>query len=322
MKINYFALATAITIAFTSTTYGGILDGALTFNGIRDELKDESVGSIVDSDGSGTVNAGDYIQGVIQIDQITRDAGSSTVSVNSVFAVYSLKVSSVVGTVINLTSETDANNNYSISKILTESGFSTAGLTNVTGALSNAVFAVFEKSGTTSLTDIDADTTDSTPISVTYAGDDRIGNVIAADQGWTLDLVAGLLGDDVYQINLRSASYLNLATLAALYGNPGNTTIGDYYVASSVLYHSFGAGTVFLELVTADADNNTVYGDIVAAGNNIISEPSDAAHSGNWNFSDDGNFKINATPEPMSLAVWSVLGTIGMVGLRRRRNSK
>lgn len=319
-------------IALCVPVQAAILSGGLTFNGTKDELRDESVGMVINADADGVdatrISAGDYLQGIIDFDNIKQDITGDNVTLSSVFAVYSFKVIAVDYDkgFIQLGVESNALSDYSIAKMLADAGFSTAGMTNYSGALSDATFAIFEKavtdtSGEGDIGDVVVDG-DANPLLVSG----EIGGQISASNEWSLSLVGGLLGDDFYNVDVFDPANLTFAGIANL---ADNDTFASYRSAMSVLFHGFSSDTVFLPLSVTDysvaigGDGASHSGDVITSGNNIITEPNDTAEAGGWLYSDDGNFQINAVPEPASMLVWAgLLGVGGLVAARRRKAAK
>ena len=280
-----------------------VLGDGLTFNGLTDRLEDDSVGLFEDEDTSGTVSAGDLIKGVIQIGKVFRDdftASGTDADLDSVFAVYSLEVLSVSGTRVTLGAASGSDNVVSIA---TSVGLSDLGISVADAATAGIV--VVEKAANVSFNAFNA--------TGGFVSGGEIASEISSANGYVTDMILGFDGiDDFHDLELESATYTSLATLAGLVGT--GTTIAEFRAAYTILESIFSVN--FNDVTVTDFGGSTVTGDIVTFGNTEIAAPSGGEFSRGWLFSDDGDFLINPAPEPSSLILW---GSLALLGASRRK---
>ena len=310
MRILKFAVVTALLVLPVAQVQASVLANVL-FDGdsMADVITDDSAGTFVEkagilqSDGitlsavDGILEEGDLIQGIITLGPI---GGSPVPAGSSIVGAYSLEVTGIGpgGSALSLGAASGAD---SITSILSAAGADFSGLTGShVGAMNG--FAVLETStGTVDRPDFSATFDFGLPTS-----DFDVSMVLGFDGiDDHYDVVAGAL--------LPGGDLTDLSAIDSLDGL--GVSVASFIGTFTVTDHSFGPSTVFLPLTNVFTGAT---GDVTILNGGISSTNADTQPNG-FDFNDDGDFNINAVPEPMSVLVWGGLAcAAGMVSARRR----
>ena len=297
-----------------------ILGSLLSFDGIVDNIDDTSVAKIYSTDDY--INDGDQIVGVLRFHEVDGNLTN-----NQVWGIFAIEVTGTRDGSDDKTYIThgpiDDEDSESLFSILTNLGLE-PGLSG--GDQDRAMFALIENSSAPSGL---AEVFNQTPSDLFFDSDPYFD----ATNGWSLTAVAGFDNTNTVggtpNVNLhgytdffeaRLDSTL-LTTISAIEANNTGAVIISENVGMSVLYHVFGSSVVFLPVDTLKGDevNYSSEHDIVMSPGGQVST---TAYS-NWSVGDDTSYLANATPEPMSICVWSGLIVFGAAaGYRRRRRSR
>lgn len=310
-----------VALACATTVQAGALGSLLKFDGSRERLSDDSATKVFDVGtaggqlaGNGLLDVGDVVQGIFEIRSVS---GTQTGSVSStIMGLTALEVTAissnpnpavlgVFDTVISLGAVGSAQlanlGFYDLNTFLADAvnPFDLSGL-NISDPTSPS-FAVISRTDGNYTIDPSASNT------LSLDGDADAFGLDGDD--WAVELLGGLVGDDFYQINVSFGSG-NAPPLTPVFPTA-------YATAFTVIGHSFGPGVSILETEVDDFFGNTVYGNVVTAGNNGLFAPNDATPI-NFTASDDGDFIIAAVPEPSSLSIIGLLSLAGFVSSRKR----
>jgi len=293
-----FSLACLLSV-MASTAQATVLSKYLTLDGPahfstppsqgggEDHLKDNSVSKFVDADASGPgYTTGDAIWGVLSI----RDVLSSPTNVDQqvqspeqIAIVFSAKIDSIAGGIINLVPINDVTKPYDLRNLL--AGSSAAGHLN-----GDTVATI--------LTTDQAFTAAQDPQNFTTAN--FTANFASPIWSWelTADQVPGT--DDFFQFEPGSRT------------NTG-TDVGALTVTSA----AFAGPGSFLPVDVADFNNVIHFGGLTLDQGNVT-PASSVQQSHGWTFTDQSDLYINAVPEPGSIAVFGLLGAAAFARARRR----
>lgn len=292
MKLFKFAAVAAV-FFLPASAQAGVFSSLLSFDGSVDVVEDDSVGSFVEKGVvDGILEVGDLLQGMIAFDPID---GNTTPAGSSVIGAYSLEVKSIGagGTSLVLGAAAGAD---SITSLLGTAGVDMNGL--VGSGMDG--FAVLE-----STTADVSQRSDFTGPSFGFSG-----AVTAADfKAVTLLGFDGV--DDTHIVTSFGSDLTDLSGIAGLAGT--GATVAIFNGTYSVTDHAFGAGVTFLPLFNV---LNGGSGDVIITNGTIAATDANTTGLG-WDFNDDGDFNINAVPEPTSMLIFAGLG---LVGFMRRRN--
>lgn len=293
--LRKFFVAAAL-LLFAAPSQAGVVSSLLTFDGTPDTITDDSVGNFVERGTvDGILEVGDLLQGMISFGPL---AGNAVPTGQSVIGAYSLRVKSigVGGTSLVLEAASGADD---VVTLLGAAGVDLSGLTGTHVGASNG-FALLES------TSVEIDRT-------SFVG--PTFGFIPPTVGSDFEAVA-ILGfdgvDDHHNISSFGADLTDLSVAAGFAGTgvPFALFNGTY----SITDHSFGGGTIFLPLTNVISGAE---GDVTIVNGFISGTNSDTIGKG-WDYNDDGDFVINAVPEPTSLAIFAV---IGLGAARRRRRA-
>ena len=358
MRKLIIALAgVALMLGASSIARATLLGDLISFDGVIDTLQDESRGMAVnfDEDNTGTVGfdestnltIGDVIFGMVKLNEVD---GSDVTAPKRLYAIFALQVTDIDVTTFGATSpilqfgavatgsENPVDNttdldaltrtDFTLESIADALGFDTSVLSD----WSNAGFLVIESNSAT-----DPLTADKTVAGDGVSQENLNGysvitdpSIIGTGAGFSLDIVAGFNdpndnGDaDYYEVHVTNPTVGNLASLRAQ-GSSGG--FGDFQGGVSVLYHIFGASTEFIPIVSEHFDGSAdTFHDItvIDGGLNGVRASTAPAPDEEWMYTDNGDFLINAVPEPTTMVVWAGLfgGAAGLGFIRRRRKAK
>lgn len=298
MRFLKFAVLAAF-LMIPSSADAGILENLLTFNGVADDLVDQSVDSFLDLDGSSSLSAGDVLFGIAQIDQVAPDGGSNIdvpparIGVAFAAEVESFVPAGTIGTTaffdVALGVVTDPANN-SLSSLL-GTGFN--------GTLTDdTIFAVFEQASGPSLID-----------TINPSGAEALE--IFNDTDFDLVLTGGIdpLSDDFFEASIR----VNTVSEDFLGGNQrGGFTI---------FTHTFGGGAQFLPVDVLSIDGNSTTSHDITINDGSTISPADDPSQG-FAFENNVVFSINGVPEPTSCLAFMGVLVLGLAPRRRLTSAK
>lgn len=297
-------VALAMLAAFAIPAQAGLVSSLLSFDGIPDIVSDDSVGLLLDG-GDGSLDVGDSIVGLIALDPLD---GNAVPAGSSVLGLYAFDVKTASAGELTLEAG-------DLASLLATAGVDTSGLVAYPGGPADAAFAIIE-STTAALGTQD--------VSSTFA------ELVGA--GFTAVLTAGFDSDDDFHtvtadgaVDLTDSAGIIAASLSGLFGG---SEFGGFDALYSVSEHAFGGATLFLDQPTLKIDTSVFppvpvllgSGEVTIVGGNLKFSDATAAANG-WHFQDDGNYNINAVPEPGTYAAFAAIGLVGFVA-RRRRNKK
>lgn len=283
-----------LVVCFAAPVHASILGQYLTFDGTIDLIRDDSVG-----DFSGSLAApavGNVLQGVYSVNTINSVSvqGNQT----TVWGIYSLVVTGLTNDVVTGAPviqfgaiDPDLGTGNSIQELATSLGL-TLPSTLRKGTMDDATLLIVTAD------EVIGDAPNFNTNFVTTLGGASFANT------WSLEMVMGLAEATDY----HEVRYIPEAV--------------TYSLAYSVIRDVFGPGVEYL-LATGTrqfSGLNLGVSDFVSVQNNIITIPPALGSPTGWDFSDKGDFSINAIPEPASMALWSVLVIGGgLMTYRRRR---
>jgi hypothetical protein len=300
-KIFMAALIVACMSFAASVAEAGILSSLLTYDGVQDDLTDESRSLLVDNDGNHTLSTGDDLFGFIRISNINGSGLSNAQNVVIAFSAVITSGGPIVGNgVYDFTlGPVGAAGPISLTSLL-GAGMLPA---SATPFLSSAIFAVLESSTVNPLTNA----------AFNSAADAFAQMKLFSPGNWTYDALGGFGSnpDDFFEAELTAkAGGANVSGIEA-----GGFSILDQVFA--------GLGVSFLPVDVQHVDGVTVTShDIGLFNDSSITNQKSGPNIAKWNFVDNAHFGVNPTPEPASLLVWAgLLGTVGLASRRRRANS-
>ncbi|MEM6364597.1 MAG: PEP-CTERM sorting domain-containing protein [Planctomycetota bacterium] len=301
-------LFVGLTALISASADAGVVSSLLSFNGNSDVLTDDSVGLFVEN---GTVDnvleVGDYLQGMISFDPL---GGNAVPAGSSVIGAYSLEVVSIGagGSSLELRGASGAD---SITSILAAAGVDMSGLSGSFAGQDNG-FVLLESST------VDVDRTDFVAgpfgfdVPVTGADFDAIAvlGFDGVDDQHTVTAAPNALTPldpfDVYDLT-------DLATAATFAGS--GVPFASFFGTYSITDHAFGSGVQFLPVQNLFTGG---FGDVTILNGSISGTNADTEPNG-WDYNDDGDFNINAVPEPGTVIGFALLGVSGALSRRRRR---
>lgn len=295
--IKKFLCLTALWF-LASPAQAGVLSSLLSFNGIQDIIEDDSVGTILDKSTIGVLESGDVLQGLIAfrtVDTLAIPNGSS------IGAIYSFEVVSATPSTVTVTPATGAD---SVGTLLSTAGVNLNGL-DVIGA----GYAIFEST----MVDLAAGTDFTSPIASPGVLGGLAGNL------FDVVLTAGFDGiDDSQVLTATSIGALpgdltNLARLNTFAGT--GATFANFSASYSIIDTNFAAPSAFLEIFNPILNN---FGQMTIT-NGLLTFSDTFGLPLGWDFQDDGDYRVNAVPEPASLATFAGMTMLGGFMARRRR---
>ena len=261
------------------------------------------------------LEAGDIVQGAIIFDPID---GQAVPAGSTVMAIYSLRIKSISrfgtmgsgGSVMELEAASGVD---SVESVLTSLGVGTTQLGS--GFNGDEGIALIETS---------AGTIGRPALKINHGGPTDFSTLFDSTGLTGADfetvLTAGFVdADDHHTIvaldvpasPFTSALIADLSDISTLAPGTGSS-LADFVATYSIIDDAFGGGLTYLPIINPVSG---AVGDIVITNGGISNTNSDTIGDG-FHFNDDGDFQINAVPEPGSMAVWAVLMGIG--GLAER----
>ena len=307
------------TLVLSTDAKASVLGNLMSFDGVTDSLNDNSQAVIVDNDGDDTFSDGDVIYGVFEIEKV----GAADPSPGGLFAIFSLTIKGApFGTLASPKFDlvaTAASDPFSVQSLLDDAlepgAFSTSG-----ADFDDAIFALVGVNNVTGLgTDASLSPFDTAHTEAT--ADLIIKSTLTAANGYSLEMIGGLFdSDDFFQVSIDPDAVTGgLTSISAIRADDNGVTLLKERAGMTVLHHGFGPSVTFLPVnaLRFSASGTTPH--------DIIIQPDASVQTTDltkWDVVDDANFKINATPEPVTSVVWLVLGSIGAAGAYRRRRQK
>lgn len=280
-------MAAAVLAVFAMPAQAGILSSLLSYDGMEDEIQDDSVGTFTTAT-AGVLAVGDVISGMISLDPVD---GNNVPAGTSIIGAYSFEVETIAADKKSATFKA-ASGASSIGSILTAAGVDANGV-DYTGA----GLAVLE-SGTA---DVNSDD---------FAGPTFGFTVASGVTGADFKTVVSL-GVLEHVLARPLGDITDLTTPPSIFDPIG------FFGTYNVVDHALGASTIFLPVT--NSLSGTVGDAKIEDGRILVPSATDVANG--WSFGDDGNYFINPVPEPGTYAAFAAIGMIGFVA-RRRRNKK
>ena len=294
MKSLIVCALLVVGLVATQPASASILGQNLTFNGSEELLTDESRGNIVDSGAGnvGVLGVGDAIYGYVQFDQVSKDgAGNTPITGGIIAALFAIEVTGDLG-----------------------GGVFTHGASTVTGAKLTDLATALVAEG------IGGDAVDASSMFLIVSSATSASPVNTATDltfftpaAWDIEATGGVVAanGDFFQVKVT--------------GSLEAGAVWQESASLSVLQHVLGPGTICLDDVGSDVltDGDTAFdtfGQIAIRSGNV--QKNDNPDASNWYLQDNGNFAVNATPEPTTFAVWAILGLCGFGTQLRRRYKK
>ena len=316
------AVAAALGIAVSASA--GIVADHLTFDGNPDTLNDNSRTKIIDVDNNGYLSIGDRFVGLFQIEKFN---GSDDPSPAGVFGVVAFEVKSLVsgtggvGSVFSLGAVSDANNAFSLKNVL-DPALHPAGWTDADWEKTVGIVVEIPDLGVNSGTD---DAVNPYDAAHSESDVDIIKDAVTAAKGWKYVMALGTetTNPHGYSDFFYAKAQVDFTTskISDIEADSSGTTILTQKAALTILDHTFGAGVTFLPVgVRKEYSLGPVdtFADFVLKPDGSV-QTTDLTSSSGWSVVDDGNFEMNAVPEPTSLLAWVGLVTMAGVMVRRRR---
>ena len=307
---KFLLLAAIAAMAFPASADAGVLSSLLSFDGAEDIINDDSVGNFREVMGNttdGRLVVGDLLQGVINFNPID---GNGVPTGQSVIGIYSLEIVSIGagGTSLELRGATGA---QSVNAIMAAAGVDTSGLTGTFAGAANG-FAVLESS----VSDITGRADFLGPVDATGTGFGFTTTNLSSNYSAVATL--GFDGvDDNHTIFSAAPGGVPLdltdTTVAAGFAGTGISFAG-FHGAYSITDHAFGTSVAFLPILNPITGG---FGDVTIVNGSVSG--TDSATVGNgWDFNDDGDFRLNAVPEPATAAMFGCIGMVALLGRRRK----
>lgn len=306
--INAALFAIGFLVIAPATTNAGLFSSKLSFDGTLDNLNDDSQAVIYDNDGDDLFSIGDDIVGLIRIDSVD---GVPVEANEQIFAAFALRISGeftfggiLPGWMHGAVAPAAANSLPSlIDDALKPAGF------GADAAWGSSIFAILTS------------TTAASPFATDVNPATSIAGMTAAN-GWSLEAIGGLVGDDFFETLLSPlAALIDLGgnadgdvQISEIRADSSGTMVLSERMAATIQYHDMGSGTVFLPLTIGKYSGGSAVGDIVLRPDGSV-QTTDLINSDVVN---DSNFQINAVPEPGSMTLLA-MGLVGAGGVHWRR---
>jgi hypothetical protein len=313
-KLTVLAIAMLASIV-SSTCSASILSSYLTFNGVRDELIDQSKATAVDLDDSGGLSVGDVIYGFVRMDTMDRDVptfgnglptgapGSVVNPPEEIGIIFSAQIKSLVsgaaggiGTVYSLGATTAAGASLPYT-LGSQMSASMAALVNP--LLSDPTNTIF----------IGLSSATSTPI----GGFTSIADFTTA-LGFGFELAGGILPGSADFFHFRAG--LDMLS-------------GDERSGVTIFDDAFGAGVTF-DNTYVNKNFNNLGVPVVTAHDAVLFDSSVTAQAATAvgghlaiEYTDNSNFALNvnrAVPEPAAVLIWIGTAIAFAIGSIRNRN--
>jgi hypothetical protein len=296
-----------------------ILTSNIALDGTQTVIEDNSRGVIHDLDNSGFVSVGDVIVGLARLDRRSQNGSGVTLDDDQqLILAYSFQVDSIqsVGPFAGIYYKPvnpAAGTGLSIKELMGSS--LQPSLSSAQWA--QATFALMEKQFPT----INAA---NNPVNnTTTAGMALVNSVLGNGSGYTLDIIGGIVSSSDFFTNLIIGG--PGTNIAAIQNASNSVTLGVVSGGFSNLYNVFPSGALLLPVEGDNVlTNSPTYHDYTLTGGNLFGYGSGPGNN-NWDYSDklDVNLRVQAVPEPASVALWAGLFGGLLVGRRfRRRRSQ
>jgi len=289
LRYGLFTLALFAVLGLTSNAQASALS-LLTNDGVSDHLEDNDFESVIDSDHSGTITAGDKFIGIFEIQSI-NGVGVSTSTFEGVFAA---TISSVTpgGTFGGATAST----------------LSFTPLTNAQYAALQATYPNLPSRNSSNSEIFVYDTTGTSPFINQNAAGGINGSLATAQNGPLVAEFGVRDGDEVARADVNTTTIGPTLTglafglgLNVTYNNTALTFVDNSSPVLTSLDNPLLVLNGYELYVRGQRDSQTP--------------------SGNFQLSTDADFQINTIPEPGSLTLLGI-GALGLFGVRlRRRNA-
>ncbi|KAA5546261.1 PEP-CTERM sorting domain-containing protein [Roseiconus nitratireducens] len=313
--MKYFVSAVLATLAVGSIANAGAWTDNITYNGIVDEIQDNSVSlAVFDSGNDGIVNTGDIVAGILKWD-LNNSAGGGDFD-DFAISVFAAQVTN--DGVLSSNTLLGGKDVYNFSL-----GAATATLDGLLPTLSNSVGGF--SAGTVGVTLSGVGGTDPLTLGLvqslglidsTYALDFEFGILPNTNNYFEAEL-ADFNGDGVIS---NDGTEYPLGSVASG-GVPAQTQIGSESGGFSVIrdFSGPGAGN-YLLVDTADlAFTSRGPSQIWLTSSTTLNQPTQNQIDLGYVFADNAFVQLNAVPEPSSMCIWAAVGVAGMVSRRRRR---
>lgn len=307
-KLNrfLFALVALVGVSVAPLAEGSIVGNYLNF-GDRNEIRDDSVGVTLTSDGSGgwtlgnlaSPQVGDLLLGMYAVNNILSTNGPDNNvggQGTSVWGIYAFELADIFVNANNrviLDYAPITSGDYTMANILSELGLAVPS-TMKAGTMDDAVVAIVETNSVASLPNFDGEFIST------------LQSVI--DGSWAASMVLGIVEPTDYH-RVRAPDSDDFST--------------PYSLAYSVVADSFGPLVYYDQTVSSNIGNfngGLATGEFVAEANTIITLGSPASPLNNWQFSDKGDFALSPVliPEPSGIVVWCLGLMVAGLAFRRR----
>jgi PEP-CTERM motif len=275
-----FLAALAVFAVFAVPAQAGILSSVLTFDGIADNLLDESRTGFVNNGAVG-FDVGDQFFGFASISDVQPQGG---LGAKQIAIFYSFEVKTDLGGGLFSLGAVTAGPN-TLASLLPD-------FAPVTNGLGDAAFVVLGNNGGY----------DPLAPAATRATQANFGTKFTA-ANWSYEGTGGFAtgSDDFMQFQVIGVG----ATVGAQVG--GFTLFDADFLGGSVSLLGVAA-------TSFDAVPVTTLHDVTLDNATIFS-----GGTSGWDFRDTANFNLNPVPEPSSMLTFAVLGLSGFAGMGRRR---
>ncbi|EMI44580.1 secreted protein containing PEP-CTERM bacterial domain protein [Rhodopirellula sp. SWK7] len=296
MKRLIFALAMLPFVFGSTSASAGILPSLIAFDALEDKLLDQGVAEF-EASGLGVrdafgLTAGDVFYGVVQIDSVDSDVntlGGSSGTVGTLGGAYAFEIDSAIdglngSRIYNFKNSTVAG--FTLKELLGPT--LGAGITD-----SSHSIAVLSNSTATP------------PAPQDFSNPPGLANF---DNGaWSFEAIGTIdvTEGDFYQVGLAPDPF------------GGTSVTGRQRGGFSIVSHDWGISTSLIAVSTLNLMGASSSHDFVLDTENATVE---APGSNGWDFASNGNFRLNAVPEPTSIV--TMLGVVGTCGLSLRRRRK
>ncbi|MCG8649876.1 MAG: PEP-CTERM sorting domain-containing protein [Pirellulales bacterium] len=295
-------LCVAVLAAFATTAQAGTLGSALTFNGLEDEIQASSSRvNVIDQDNSGGISAGDLVYGFVDFNQILQDSSFNfdVTTIGSLAGVFAVEVGTPTGNVFPLGAvSSPPNSGLNLASLVDPALAPFIGATDqfaILGNSSNINTAAFTETVTTARGFGDGFT-------AAPSGGATPDGLLGFDSTWDVELTANFTTADDFFLFFDGGAFGLQTGGATITSQPG---LG---------------GAAFVPVDTTLPPGGTPSGltsDIALDLTLVTPSPTNG-----FGFSGDASFRINAVPEPTSIAAFAGIAALGLGARRRRKAAK